>query len=442
MSFSLLRFIIVCCAFIISLLIGKSIKTTILKVVVYVVETGFFIYSGIGLAFYSIERAGLYILQYCLASLSFALTTYFLQNRFEYKIKKHYGCDEPVFKANGGVVVKFFAFIYLCTFIFPFIYPSVSIYKIFDIVSFINNFHALSSSYKLSLQSDSLYQLVCSTIRVIALPWFYVFLYRIKGKPLFFIIIYSIPVYLGAVSNYYISRNDLAVYLCFVFIYLYKEEIVSRAVLRQIAIIGVPFLLIIFSRLMYLRAGLDALNIGYIKVIKNLWLDEISFVQNYPRLSGLTDQVSTVMFFIYVSTCFIPMSIRGLFGIKEINLARVLSNSILNSSYGQLNYYLILPSVLGEGILLFGNYFSWLYLVVFALFIYWFLTKLCRNKSLEYLTIYFVIDVFRQFRGGSQFVISSWAAAIIPFLVICVLVKQIGTKHHYKRDTYKNRFGI
>lgn len=425
MKFDGMIFFLLVLSLFISLMICLRINRKEYKVLALLFQIGFFIYSGIGLAFYKIQRPYLFLLQYSLGSILFSLVIYILQGNGRVYVERKWNTDEKVFNVNNGLIPKLFAVIYILTFVFPFIYPSFAIDKLFDVGSFFSRYQALTSTYKLSLQTDGLYQLVCSTLRTIAMPWFYVYLFKNKDKPIKFLLIFIIPIYLYAVRNSYVSRNELAVNLVFIYIYLYKEKILSRRTLRIIAIVAIPVFVVAMAGIFYVRVGINISSFTIGDLIRNISTQEINFVQNYNRAAQLSGSFSTIMFFIYVITCFIPMSIRGFFGVQEINMARILSNDVLNMVYGQRDYYLILPSVLGEGIMLFSEYFAFVYMAILGAFLCWFLNRVSRDESLEYLKIYFLIDVFRQLRGGSQFILSTWTASIIPFLFICYLTRQL-----------------
>lgn len=436
MTFEFTKFILIIIGFAISLGITSGIKNRMMKILCFAVSIGFFVYSGIGMAFYSIDREYLFIVQYIISAIGIPVTLYLQQGTYRRYNTIYHNIDEGVFALNDGLIPKLFAILYIFTFVFPFLYPSIQIQRMFQFSALVSNYQALTSTYKLQLQNDGIYQLVCSTFRTLALPWFYVFLYRIKDRPVKFIVIYLIPVYLYAVSNNYISRNELTVFAVFLYVYLYKEKVVSQRALRLIAIIGIPVVLMLYAELFYLRVGIKVTSFRVGELIQDVLSREINFVKNYPTAVSLQDQVPVGMFFLYVTTCFIPMSIRSFFGIREINMARVLSNNILNMFYGDRNYYLILPSVLGEGIMIFDEYFAWIYLVIFAIFLCWFLKRVTRDDSMEYLAIYFIIDVVRQLRGGSQFIISAWTASIIPFIIVCYLVRQLVIKKESENRTW------
>ena len=409
----------------ISLLLMRSIRDRTLRILGVAVVVAFFIYSGMGLALYDVEERDLYILQFALATISFSVTIILLRRNTQRKIERHKDVNESVFSINNGLLIKVLAIIYIITFLFPFVYPQIDIGRIFRPASLISNYFAVTSAQRLALSRDSLYQLVCSTIRTLCLPAFFILIYQKKEKPFVVIGLYTLVTYLSAMSMNYISRNELAVYLLFVYIYLYKEEILPRRVLRIAAYIGIPVIIIIFASIFYIRLGFSTNNLSNRTLIESIFSQETQFVNNYPKASQLSGEVSGIMFFIYVLTCFLPMSIRSIFGVREIALSQVLSNNILNMKYGDRGYYLLLPSVLGEGIMVFNKYFAWLYLIFFGIMILFFYKKIRRNPSMEYLLVYFIIDVVRQMRGGSQFIISTWMASLIPFLFVCYLVDQV-----------------
>ena len=425
MEFSILPFTITIIPTVISFLILLAIKDKTLRILCCVVCVAFYFYSGLGLALYTINGANVFIIQYDLSILAFSITVYLYQGRCNRDIRVKQDIDEPVFRLNNCLIIKVMTCIYIFTFLFPFFYPSLSIDKLFNPSSLWTNYYAVTSTQRLALSQDSIYQLVCSTIRTLCLPAFYIFFYQQREKPLTVISLYTLVTYCSAINMNYISRNELAVFLVFIYVYLYKEQVISRRALRLIGFIAIPTVMLAFASLFYIRLGISVDDVSPGKLIESFLTQETNFVKNFPKASELSESVSGLMFFIYVLTCFIPLSIRAFFGVKEVALSQILSNNILNMHYGDQNYYLLLPSVLGEGIMVFNHYLAWLYLIFFALILCWFYKRIRRNHSMDYLMIYFIIDVIRQMRGGSQFIISTWMAALVPFLIVCYVIRQM-----------------
>lgn len=432
MEFDILSFLVVFLFTAIPMLLLLSIKDRMYKSIGFVFLFAFFVYSGMGLAFYEIENKILFIIQYGLATFLFSGVLYIFQGSVRRYLKLYKNIDEPIYLLNNGTIIKTLTVIYLLTFIFPFFYPSFRLFDIFKIKDFLTNYSSVPSSVKAAKKADTVYQLVCSTLRTLVFPAFFIYLYRIKNKPVKFISLYTLPVYLLSVERYYMFRSEMAVFLVFIFIYLYKEKIFSRRLLRLSAIIGTPLIIFSFGALYYIRRGESISNFSIKFLFTDLISSEIGFVNNYDTAMQCSDSVNPAMFFIYVLTGFLPMSVRSLIGIKEINLARILSESILGISYGSKNFYLILPSVLGEGIMVFDVYLAWIYVGILAFLFATIYKWVRRNDSQYYLAIFLVLDILRETRGGSQFILTIWAARMIPFMFVIFILRSI----------YKNKKGF
>lgn len=428
MRFDVFSFIVVMTATIIAMVVVSAINDRMYKSLGIVFLTMYCIYSGIGFSFYEIDHEGLFLVQYCLGALVFAICLYAYRNRVQNYIHRRKNTDEWIFELNNGLIIKIMVIVYLLTYVFPFIYPSFRLFDIFHVGELFSNYHSVSSSVKAATKNDAIYQLVCSTLRTLVFPAFYIYLYKIKDKPVKFIILFVLPTYLYAIERYYLFRSDMLVLLVFIFIYLYKEEIFPRSILKLIAGVSVPIVFVLFGALFYIRQGVSVAAFSAKYLVADLISAETSFIKNYNTAADCSGSVSGIMFFIYVLTGFIPMSIKGFFGVKEINLAQVLSNNILGITYGSKNYYLLLPSVLGEGIMVFDKYFAFLYLgivaIIFGIIFKW----VRRNDSQYYLAVFLILDIMRGVRGGSQFIFTTWAARLVPFMFLMLLIRNI-----YKR---------
>ena len=93
--------------------------------------------------------------------------------------------------------------------------------------------------------------------------------------------------------------------------------------------------------------------------------------------------------------------------------------------------------------MLFGKYAAFIYGLIYGVFSTWFLKILKAHDCLYYLMLYFLLDFFRQFRGGSQYVISVWETQLIPLIIIVAIATSIykrkggisnGKSIHYHSD--------
>lgn len=428
-NFSFGSFILVASSTIYSIYILKRMKNIYLKVLSYFVLIGFLFYSGFGLFIYEIEDRLLYSIQYCLSIISFSITMILCQAKHTKHIERKKNIDEKYVKSNKYVFTRIFSLIYIITFFIPLLYPTNRLADIFKPSLLIEKYSAVRSSTNVELKSDSIYYVTTNFIRTLCLPYFYIYLYSIRKKSAQVISIYIFVAYLDAINLNYISRNEIIVILGFIFLYLYTEKILPKKFLITALFISIPFVIITLNVLKYARNSLD-FNTSFIISLSDIFLSETNFVLNYNRASLLSDSISPIQYYIYVLTCFIPSFIRNRFGIYTINLQEIHSNTLLNLKYGEESYYIILTSVLGEGIIVFNKYFAWIYMIIFALILNWFAERINRNDCMSLLFIYFILDILRDMRGGSQFIITRWGSSFVPLLIISYLFRQLIVKRY------------
>ena len=429
--FNITNFILIVISTIIAIYISLAIKNKPLKILSIFVLSGFFFYSGVGLFIYQIENDTSFTIQYCLCAITFSITLFLCQKQNKTHILKKRNIDESYIKANNYLFTKIFSFVYVLTFIFPLIYPINRIADIFNPLALIEKYSSVHSYTVVNLKSDNTYFIVTNFVRTLCMPYFYIYLYSIREKHMKVIIIYILLSYLNALNLYYISRNEIIVLIAFIFIYLYLEKILSPKLLILLFFVSVPSLIIMLNVLKYVRSS-QSYNTNFIISLGNVFLSETNFVLNYNRASYLSKDISLLKYYTYVLTCFIPSFIRSKIGIYPINLQEIHSTTMLKLDYGKNNFYIILTSVLGEGIMVFNKYFSWIYMIFFAIILNWYIERINRNESMLFLLCYFLLDVLRNMRGGSQFIFSSWGSSFVPLLIISYLFRQIIVKKYKK----------
>ncbi|HII3997772.1 TPA: hypothetical protein ACY4E2_002774, partial [Enterococcus faecium 1,230,933] len=256
-------------------------------------------------------------------------------------------------------------------------------------------------------------------------PFFYIYLYKVKDKIFKFLLLFTMPILLKTVADGYLSRNNIAVYLAFIGIYLVKEKYIPKTVAKFSLLIIIPIGLFLFYIMSQIRLGTQS-DISFWQGTWNLIDSESSYPQYYDYANQGNSNVNIINFIIYIFIVCIPSSFYDLIHFSIPNLAYTFTETILGLSYGETNnYYILLPSVLGEAIMLCGKYFAFTYAFIYGIVSTWFLRLLKRNKSLEYLLIYYLLDFFRQFRGGSQYVITAWETQLVPLIIIVFFYKLV-----------------
>ena len=383
----------------------------------YLFIAGFSFYSCLGIVINDIENSWVYFGNYILFSIVFFIVGYksqFLQNNYLQSLDFLVDEYSPLFVSISAV--------YIGTFVFQMIYSGVSFESIFNLKKIFAEYSATAFSIRVDRQNDVLYTIVVNQIRALAKPFFYVTLFIYRKKTLVFISLFLFPVLLQCLANNYMSRNNLAIYVLFVYVYLILEDKINRKIGILLFIIAIPSILSLF----YVMASMR-LNSSAAFSLSSLW-DNIYLLikaeSGFPQYYSYCERtnVSAINFFIYILIVYIPSQLYKVFGLSVPNLAYSFTETVLGMKYGALNYYILLPSVLGEALILLGRYFAWLYAFFYGFFVFLFLRILVSSVHLKYLLLFFLLDFFRQFRGGSQFVLTSWMTTLVPFIVLILLL--------------------
>ena len=109
-------------------------------------------------------------------------------------------------------------------------------------------------------------------------------------------------------------------------------------------------------------------------------------------------------------------------------LSYAFTERILGLSYGDANYYIMLPGAFGEGVMIFGKYFAWIYGIFIGYFVGKAYRVFTRVSFLKLWGIMYILDVARSFRGGIQtFFIATLNTSLL--LIIVFLVLNLANKH-------------
>lgn len=392
------------------------------KTLSYLFLAGFNIYSGFGIFLFSIDHLYLYFANFCLLSLAFFFTIYRSQNMHTKALS---GLES--FLEKHRILIIVFAVIYVVTFIYPLFLGKITVSEFFNIKEVFENYRATPFSVRLERKSNFLYSIIVNQLRSITRPFFYLYLYNIKDKHILFIISFILPIYCMTIADGYLSRNNIAVYFAFVILYLIDINLLSKKFALVISCAALPFVLALFYVLANVRLG----N-GFVFSINSLWENvssiietECGFPKNYDLCASLSSSISAVNYIIYIFIVCIPSQFYSLFGFSTPNLAYSFTEAFLGLTYGSNNYYIVLPSVLGEALMLFGDGFAWIYGFIYGACVTWFFRVLKSCSELRYLYLFFLLDFLRQFRGGSQYVISAWMTTLIPFIIIVFLTSRV-----------------
>ena len=99
------------------------------------------------------------------------------------------------------------------------------------------------------------------------------------------------------------------------------------------------------------------------------------------------------------------------------------TTGVLGLKYGQVGYYVILPGAFGEGVMVLGKAFAWIYGIFIGIFAGLFFRFLRRHDYLRYVYVYFFIQFGFAFRGGIQAFVMRSLNCLVYFLIVMALIR-------------------
>jgi hypothetical protein len=135
--------------------------------------------------------------------------------------------------------------------------------------------------------------------------------------------------------------------------------------------------------------------------MQELVLLETSYPRHYPYTEQFSPYFSPALYLIWLIT--LPLPKFGSFLLDAtISINSLYSSLFMESKYSTIYSTIFLPSLLGEGILLYGSYFYWLHSLLLGFVIAFFMRLLSSSTIRYYWALYIAVNVILMARGGSQ----------------------------------------
>jgi len=398
-----------------------------------------FIFSGFGISYNEIGQE--FLVEYIIFSSVFTITFYIAIRSTKKKNKKSFISDKFINsikiditndkRKNNNFYVICTVLFYLTFFIFL-VVPEVRISQLWNPP----NSTVIGGYERINLTQNNVILDIATMFRTLLLPFFMVYLYDLKnrGKNSKIFLLVMLWIYLYFLSQIYISRYEMIVLLVFLFVLITsKKNNGFRISKNQLIIIAFVFVLSIPALLsyQYSRSGFALQNLTFGQACSELMGIELQFPRFYPSTVALSDKVSLIKYILWFILLPIPSFLLPSKGDITILINRVFSSYILGLDYGNAGYYGLLPSILGEAILIYNQYFFWIHAIFLAIM----LAKLCKIlekiPELGVLNLYFAINVFTIPRGGTQ----GYFGMVINSLVFYIFFRWIviGYKKRKKR---------
>ncbi|WP_413486618.1 O-antigen polymerase [Carnobacterium maltaromaticum] len=395
------------------------------KITITFFSFSFFIYSGYGISNHLVSNW--YISSYAIFLLAILLSYTFAKRPKKNKNQLEIA-EDPIsnfFEINKNFLY-FLVFVYFICLFVPLFVPIIRIKDFFSPpISLINDIFSKRDELK-----DTPLLYLTQNIKLMLTPFFLIYLKLLKDKSKYFLILFlsSLWIYLEFLKVNYISRNDMVGYAMLLFFIVFsskgKEFFIRKKyfiILCIFFIVSIPFLI----SYQYTRSGATVgSNTGLLESVKSLLNYETYYPIYFQQIIDKQISVSPIIYFLWLLFIIVPSQLVPMKPTIAIN--GIFTTAITGLIPGQRYYSIILPSILGEAFMLYGNLFFWIH----AIFLGTMLGKIQKYfeqyPSLMYWNIFILVQFIKITRGGSQGFISEIInGSILIFCLILFLKNKI-----------------
>lgn len=417
----LIIFSVICVLF-----ICKYAYTGIQKMYFIFAVVGITIYSGLSTTY--IGLCDKYFIPYIVFLLIFTLSYLIgihLKLRFtKGRIKAFWvkentdkGKSEKTIQIHNSVLIIFLVAFFLYYFV-QLIYPDFRLFDLFSINLSVDNIFERRSA----LRGNLIYQLFYY-VNLMSAVFVFVYAYRkFKEKKWWIpILIFAAWYYCQAVTLGYMSRNEFMIIGAFIVIILCNhnsDDISISFRLICIGLVAVIALIPFLNAYEMIRMGVTARHMSLGDSMSALLAKETNYGKYYEFCSKHFQMSTFLKYMIWLVTLPIPSAIAGElknFGLETNTFFTVLYTGI---NPGEAHYSVILPSIFGEALLIYGKYFFWIHAVFLGFFISKFCVNMEKNKELILLNVYFAVNMFILGRGGSEAVIATMVNYMVMYWIV------------------------
>ena len=337
-------------------------------------------------------------------------------------------------------IAKIGTIVYFVIAVLSLLYPQNRITNLFRIAINIDNIFERRVAYKSDMISYALY-----TIKIVLLPLVYIHMSRARSGLKVALTIFAV-LYLDVAQLGYIGRSGLLSQLfvlcgC-VIIHRYdrwsgivKEEKrvdnseadkrmwkgIRRLILVVIVclILGMPLLQDFTAYRNGRSASSDTSgSIRKLLTVETGFPNHYAYCLEYHEDSEKAVHFSLGRYMNWIATLPIPKLISSS---EAININYRFSEFRTGNMYGSQYFYVLLPSLLGEGLLMYGSHFFWVHGLFLGFLIAVVIRFLSSVRSLRFWAVYIALSIVLMARGGSQGAISvivNYSLIVWLFLVI------------------------
>jgi len=171
----------------------------------------------------------------------------------------------------------------------------------------------------------------------------------------------------------------------------------------------------------FLRLGASSGNLTSTEKLINLINKEIEYPSNYELMNTDQYKIPFKEYIKWLITLIIPKEIVNIKNIVTINY--VYSEKLFGIAYQGESFSVALPSLLGEGILLYGSSFSFIHAILLAI-VSSFFVCIYSDNQFSLWNLYIIIQMAIMPRGGSQGPISLVINSSV-LVILCSIFQNI-----------------
>lgn len=410
---------------------------TEVKLMFIIITTGIFVYSGLGISQTSVNN--IYIIHYFIFLIVLLSTirlicskkVVFTIGKRGYNREQRDKLADRLESSLDGMnkAILLFTVLFFAAHLLYMVYPTNRLSSLFDFTNFtshgIHGRRVVHNSYVLLKLADA--------IGTATLPFFFIYLYNCaignKRKKIIGFILCLFWIVLEFGKYNYLSRYQLVIYLGFIVMYFivckYKEIKIDK---KTIVLIVVTVIILIPALVSFtdIRLGRSVTQLSFSDSLSALLEDESNYPKYYDiciKNSGLVDPLQYLFWIISLP---IPSAIWR--GKPVVQIAYSFTGLFNSTTVTESNYSNLLPSVLGESFLIFGQYLFWIEAIIIGIVIGIYFNYFIQSKKLSLLTAYMILMLATIGRGGSQ----SYLSVIINgsiVLILWIYIAKIISRH-------------
>lgn len=291
-------------------------------------------------------------------------------------------------------------------------------------------------------RDNAIYQ-IFYYLNMAGMPFTYIYCYRKlkEGKWYVSVILLVLLYYVQIATLGYMSRNELLANIVFYIIIITNRknnEIKITPKLIIVCLIIVVAMIPFLKTYEMLRLGVNATNQSLSDSFYELVQSETVYGQYYDFCADNFKPVLIAKYLTWMVTLPLPSAVFGFIKNWGLQVNSYFTNLYTGVSVTSSGYSIILPSIFGESLLIFGNGLFWIHAMFLGFFFGRFCTMMQKNKELALYNLYFAVSLFKLGRGGTGGIISNCINYMVMYLIVMLIIKNVslgGARNRYSRIT-------